>query len=233
MKLDLSILFENPELDKSAVLTIEPLAPLSIVSTLPGSYYKSQDAPTKYNLCGMFENTLGWHLGDKERKAILRKMSQVYKKKYKISDFRKVVSVVGYAALIGHLFNVSLEVKPALTRYDDLWTQQMKDSDVRHLKGTPNISWEIIHKKLSLPLDEKGKVSDKVYSTFFKNNKNSFPMYYTSPRQREFVVLESAYMYKLSINSFLFNALKEACDENNIAYLGTNEGWVHLAIKEI
>ena len=234
MKVDLNILFKKPEKDKLVTLTIRPLAPLSIVSTLPGSYYKSQNTPTKPNLCGMFENVMGWHIGMGERRAILRKMSQVYKKIYKINDFEKTKSAVGYTSLLGHLFDIELPLIPAITtRYDDLWKQQLKHDDARHLKGSPNLSWHLIKQKRNLPTDDKGKVSDKDYGDFLKKNLSGFPMYYTSPTTREFIVLNGDYQIKLSISSHLLEALQFNFQENNIAYLGTNEGWVDLSIKEM
>ncbi len=231
---DISILFSEPIKNKQAILTIEPLAPLSIVSTLPGSYYKSQNAPTKPNLCGMFENVMGWHIGMGERRAILKKMTQIYKKTYKISDFEKTKSAVGYTSLLGHLFDIELPLIPAITtRYDDLWKQQLKHDDSRHLKGSPNLSWHMIKQKRNLQTDDKGKVSDKDYGDFLKKNLSDFPMYYTSPTPREFIVLDGAYQIKISISSYLLKALQFTFQENNIAYLGTNEGWVDLSIKEL
>jgi CRISPR-associated protein Cas5 len=234
MKLDLSILFEKPEKDKQVLLTIEPLAPLSIVSTLPGSYYKSLDKPTKANLCGMFENIMGWHIGMTERRAIFKKMKQVYKKLFKIQEFEIETSAVGYTSLLGHLFEVELSfVPPIVARYDDYWTQQLKHDDARHLKGTANLSYQLIKEKRRLPTDDKGKISDKTYTTFLKENNSNFPMYYTSPTPREFIVLEGNYQIKLSMSSYLFEGIEKSLEENNIAYLGTNEGWVNLSIKEI
>lgn len=232
--MDLKILFEKPEKDKLVLLTIEPLAPLSIVSTLPGSYYKSLDKPTKANLCGMFENVMGWHIGKKNRGKIFKKMKQVYKKSYKIKEFDIETSAVGYTSLLGHLFEVELPFIPVIVaRYDDYWTQQLKHDDARHLKGTSNLSYQLIKKKRNLPTDDKGKVSDKTFTNFLKANNSNFPMYYTSPTPREFIVLEGDYKIKLSMSSHLFEGLEKSLEENNIAYLGTNEGWVNLTIKEI
>ena len=59
--IDLSILKKLPELKTQAVLSIRPLAPLSMVSELPGSFYKTMKYPSKKMLCGLFENMLGWH----------------------------------------------------------------------------------------------------------------------------------------------------------------------------
>ena len=43
--IDLSILKKLPELKTQAVLSIRPLAPLSMVSELPGSFYKTMKYP--------------------------------------------------------------------------------------------------------------------------------------------------------------------------------------------
>lgn len=228
---DLSILSEEPTRERQAILTIEPLAPLSIVSTLPGSYYKSLDKPTKANLCGMFENVLGWHIGNTDREE----MKQVYKESYEITDFESETSAVGYTSLLGHLFEIELPLfTPAIvTRYDDYWTQHLKDGDARHLKGTPNLSYHLIKDKAQLPTDGKGKVSDQTFGNFLKENHSDFPMYYSSPTPREFIVVQGNYQIKLSINSHLLECLRQSLTENNLAYLGTSEGWVDLSIKEI
>ena len=232
--MDLSILSKKPTRERQAILTIEPLAPLSIVSTLPGSYYKSLDKPTKANLCGMFENVLGWHIGNGDRSEILEKMTNDYEKSYNITDFEVETSAVGYKSLLGHLFEIELPVIPAITaRYDDYWTQHLKDYDARHLKGTPNLSYHLISEKRQLSTDNKGKVSDATFSNFFKKNNSGFPMYYSSPTPREFIVVQGNYQIKLSINSYLLEGLKQSLTENNLAYLGTSEGWVDLSIKEI
>jgi CRISPR-associated protein Cas5 len=235
MKLDLSILFEKPERDKSVMLTIEPLAPLSIVSTLPGSYYKSLDKPTKANLCGMFENVLGWHIGQKDRSKILKKMKATYKKTYKIKEFDVETSAVGYTSLLGHLFEIELpHISPLPTcRYSDLWTQHLFRKDgYSHPKGTANLSYQLISSKNNLEKKD-GKISDKVIGEFYEENRGAYPMYYSSPRKREFIVLENNYMFKLSMSSHLFENLSESINENNIAYLGTNEGWVNLKLEEL
>ena len=236
LHVDLSILSKEPTRERQVILTIEPLAPLSIVSTLPGSYYKSLDKPTKANLCGMFENVLGWHIEVKHRNAILKKMKQDYKKSHNITDFEKETSAVGYTSLLGHLFEIECFFVPAIvTRYDDYWTQHLKHDDARHLKGTANLSYRLISEKRQLPTDNKGKVSDVTFGKFLKEKENysGFPMYYSSPTPREFIVVQGNYQIKLSINSYLLEGLKQSLTENNLAYLGTSEGWVDLSIKEI
>jgi len=232
MKTDLSILFQKPEKDKQVILTIEPLAPLSIVSTLPGSYYKSLDKPTKANLCGIFENVLGWHIGKKDRNKILKKIKQVYKKAFKISEFEIETSAVGYTSLLGHLFQIELPLIPAIVqRYDDVWKQQLYRDGYAHPNGTPNISYELIPLKRQLDKKDNGTVTNDEITKFHKENKGGFPMYYTSPRKREYIVLEGSYQFKLSMSSYLFDILLTKIEENNIAYLGNNEGWINLKIE--
>lgn len=234
MNLNLSILFQEPEKVKQVILTIEPLAPLSIVSTLPGSYYKSLNKPTKANLCGMFENVMGWHIGNKDRSKILKKMKQIYKKSFKITDCEVETSAVGYISLLGHLFEIDLPLIPAIVaRYDDVWKQQLYRDGYAHPNGTPNLSYQLIPLKRQLDKKENGTVTNDAITKFHKENKGDFPMYYTSPRKREYIVLEGNYQFKLSMNSHLFDVLSIKIEENNIAYLGTNEGWVNLKIEAL
>ena len=62
VNLDLSVLSELPKLTEKVTLGIQPLAPLSMVSEMPGSYYKSMRFPNQKMICGLFENILGWHI---------------------------------------------------------------------------------------------------------------------------------------------------------------------------
>ncbi len=81
--LDLSILEKIPEHNLKVILEIEPLAPLSMVSELPGSYYKTLKCPDKKMLCGLFENILGWHIDSSDRKAIIKELVRLRKKQTK------------------------------------------------------------------------------------------------------------------------------------------------------
>lgn len=233
MKVDLSILFNKPDKDKKALLNIEPLAPLSIVSTLPGSYYKSLDKPTKANLCGVFENIMGWHIGEKERRGIKKKLEKVFKKNFSIEELNFETSPVGYTSLLGHLFEIEIPLIPHIKmRYDDVWKQQLFRDGYSHPKGTPNLSYNLIAQKEKLERKD-GKITNDAITAFHKENKGDYPMYYTSPRKREYIILEGNYQYKLAMNSMFFDALKDKIEENNIAYLGTNEGWVNLKIEAL
>ena len=74
--IDITILKKEPLLDIQAILIIEPLAPLSMVSDLPGSYYKSSKIPSKKMICGLIENVIGWHFSAKMRISILNQIKQ-------------------------------------------------------------------------------------------------------------------------------------------------------------
>jgi CRISPR-associated protein Cas5 len=69
MKCDLNFLLEEPDFSTKAKLTIDALAPLSMVTSMPGKYYRSQPEPTDEMLYGLLENALGWHISTKERRG--------------------------------------------------------------------------------------------------------------------------------------------------------------------
>ena len=108
--IDLSILKKLPELKTQAVLSIIPLAPLSMVSELPGSFYKTMKYPSKKMLCGLFENMLGWHFDNKLRLEIFKDMAKA-RKRQKI-DLKKEQFMQGstYLPLLMDYF--SLNGKP-------------------------------------------------------------------------------------------------------------------------
>lgn len=238
MFLDLSILFQKPKKTVNAMLTIEPLAPLSMVSTMPGNFYKTLSEPSKFHLCGAFENALGWHFDEKTRREI-RKQVDAELKKQKVNTFDWEDSDVGYLPLIEHL--VEVKPNPFLLKipkmfYKDLWKQMRKRGDWGHAKGTVNIDYELIPQKLAFSSSQEieqlqGNQKVKEFDKFFGANKGKFPMYYSTTGNREFVVLlQGAYYYNLILPEKLFEMLQDTFSENNIAYLGTNEGWVNLKI---
>ena len=255
MEIDLGILFQKPEKTAKAVLTIEPLAPLSMVSTMPGSFYKTLDVPSKFHLCGAFENALGWHFdetfknmnlgkdGKKQNlRSLIKKQVESHFKKQKIELPTWNDSDVGYEPLIEHLFETNLVVKPgkaAIIFYKDLWKQMRKRGDWGHAKGTSNLDYRLISTKFSLLSDPEvaakiGNDKTKILDAFFKEHKGQFPLYYTTTGYREFIAITAGnYQIGLNMTESLFTALEGAFSENNIAYLGTNEGWVNLKIQRL
>ena len=105
--IDFSILKKLPELKTQAVLSIRPLAPLSMVSELPGSFYKTMKYPSKKMLCGLFENMLGWHFDNSLRLEIFKDMVKA-RKKQKI-ELKKEQFIQGstYLPLLMDHFDIS------------------------------------------------------------------------------------------------------------------------------
>lgn len=119
MKLEFDFLLEKPTLPTRGKLLIDALSPLSMVSSLPGKYYRSQREPTPQMLYGLIENALGWHISDKERKEIEKKL----KKKFGM-ELEK--SGVGFVSILQFHLRFSTSVIPPLLHYDDLWAQHLK-----------------------------------------------------------------------------------------------------------
>ncbi|MFT4343960.1 MAG: type I-PGING CRISPR-associated protein Cas5p [Candidatus Woesearchaeota archaeon] len=234
-----------------AKLSIEPLAPLSMVSILPGSYYRSARKPTKYMICGMLENILDFHYDKSTRNKMLKEMKKYLKKHFKHDfDIRSCISPSGYISILYPLIEIELELFSTPLSYDDLWTQHLKHNDKRHVDGVRNSDYRvypkirILEKKYFNAIsqskdkkeiaDLKKELSKKIEELKIQElKKNIFPNFYQSPKRREFIIVNEKYQYRISTNEGLFNTLQKAIDENNIAYLGTSEGWVNVEIEKI
>lgn len=228
MYVDIKFLLEPPNYTKSTMLLIQPLAPLSMVNSMPGSYYKTEHVPYKFMLCGLFENILNLHLAEGDRNAIRQKIKKHYMKEYKI-DYEAENSNVGYNPITNHLFEIeSLFVKPDLQFYEDVWTQHLIAGDERHLKGVINYDWNIEKDMIGLKIRNNSKEKNQ----YFTDNKNRFPQYYRSPQIREFLIANGYYGLKLNMTLQLFTILESAIQNNNIGYLGTSEGWVNVSFGE-
>jgi CRISPR-associated protein Cas5 len=230
---DLNILNKIPVLDINVILEIEPLAPLSMVSDLPGSYYKTLKSPSKKMLCGLFENILEWHIDAADRKQIVDDLRKIRKKqKLQFPETRGST----YMPLLTEYFEVKLVVVPELIHYDDYWSKAYRRQDaIVHAKGTFNISHELIAEKRQLPRSEKkpSQVDDKALEKFFKDNLDKYPVYYSSPTGREYISTNDIYKIKLSIDTRLYSMLKNQLAQNNLGSLGNSEGWINLKIDEL
>jgi CRISPR-associated protein Cas5 len=231
MDIDLSFLFEEPKLDMSALLNIQPLAPLSMVNSMPGSYYKTEHAPTKFMLCGLMENVLGLHVSDSDRQKVRRDVKRHLKKMWKV-EFPDEQSPVGYMPLVHHLFAVGPVAQPEPILYEDLWTQHLIGGDERHLKGVTNYDWRLEAEIGRMNQIEDGGAKTKARNEFFKSHRPQFPQYYRSPQRREFLITERPYEIRLTMTKGLFHRLTEAIQVNNLGYLGTSEGWVDVELEE-
>lgn len=232
--LDIRLLKKIPELDKDIILEIEPLAPLSMVSDLPGSYYKTLKSPSKKMLCGLFENILGWHFDGADRTEIFKELKKIRKKQRITIPEESNGST--FLPLLMEYFEVKLEMFPMPMHFDDYWSRAFRRADaIVHPKGTFNLSYELIPEKRNLPRNEKKpkQVEDKSLEKFFIDNKESFPLFYSSPTGREYIQIDGKYQFKISINSTLYQILIEKLSSYNIGYLGNSEGWVDIKFKEL
>ena len=230
--IDLEILKKEPELDKKVTLIIEPLAPLSMVNDLPGSFYKSLKSPSKKMLCGLFENILGWHIDIADRTLIQKDLIKL-RKKQKI-EFSKPQNGSTYIPLLMEYFDIELVATPPSFHYNDLWSKAYRRADAAvHPKGTINLSYELISVKREKPRDEKKpkQISSKELKDLFKANLSKFPLYYSSPTSREYVNFNGCIEISILINSVLLKNIKTALQHNNYLYLGNSEGWVNLKIE--
>lgn len=241
--LDLSLLEKIPEPNLMVILEIEPLAPLSMVSELPGSYYKTLKSPDKKMLCGLFENILGWHIDLADRKAIIRQLTELRKKQAEKNpqlDFVNRIKGSTYKPLLMDYFDIELPViPPQISYYDDLWSRAFRRNDsYRHTFGTRYINtsfivrWNQIKERVDNDNKRKSAEKEVLKDRLFKRYIGNFPMYYSTPTNREFIQYDGNFRLKLSMDSSLFEKLDARLQNENIGYLGSSEGWVNVTIKE-
>jgi len=226
--MNINILLQEPKIEKQVKITIEPLAPLSIVSDIPGTYYKAQNTPDKYKLCGVFENILGWHFSKNDRTKISKKIKEFNHKKLKNKSYYSSQSNSGFQPLLYDFFEIGMTFTNHGTHYNDLWKRSFSrmDADV-HAKGSPNLDYPILREK-------HNALKSEDLLSFFKKNKSSFPMFYTSPTLREYIdYAGEQFQIKLTMDTNLYSLLAIALTDNSTAYLGNNEGWVEIKIEEI
>ncbi|WP_158602619.1 type I-PGING CRISPR-associated protein Cas5p [Proteiniphilum sp. X52] len=236
LKIDIEILRKIPSKTIKVELLIEPLAPLSMVSGMPGSFYKTLNVPSKIMICGLIENLLGWHIAWKDRRAIQNDIGKL-RKKQKVT-YSSNTKGSTYIPLLMEYFDVIDEPIINFSEvyfFDDLWSRCYRRSDeVVHPKGTDNIDYRYIPQKWKLKRDEKNqeKVDDKALKEFFKEKIDFFPIYYTTPTVREYIYLQGWYVVQMIMDEKLFTMLMEKLEINNIGYLGNNEGWVNLKLSK-
>jgi len=241
-KIDLSILKKIPELNTKVILEIEPLAPLSMVSELPGSYYKTLKVPDKKMLCGLFENLLGWHIDLADRKEITKDLSKLREKQAKNNPnikFKDKTKGSTYCPLLMDYFEVD-NIQPIFLEavfYDDLWSKAFRRSDAKgnqptHAKGTVNIDYSLIPIKRELPRDSKNnkQVDNTALGKLYGDNIDKFPFYYSTPTNREYISMEGKYIVYIDVDAELYDMLNMS---DNLCYLGSSEGWVDIKLKRI
>jgi CRISPR-associated protein Cas5 len=252
-EIDISILKKTPILGSIVTLEIQPLAPLSMVSELPGSYYKTLKLPDNKMLCGLFENILGWHIDLADRKKIFEEIESLYKQAKPKKGQTKTPDLFGfsketiqrvnhskgstYLPLLMDFFEIK-EVNPRITEvtfYDDLWSRAYRRSDShKHVNGTRWMDSSFISKwdkiKELVDMDTKRKSNEKntLLDNLFKRYSDKFPLYYSTPTMREYISMKGKYEIILSIDSELNTMLQKKILTDNTGYLGNSEGWVDL-----
>lgn len=238
--IDISILKEEPSLDMKAKLIIEPLAPLSIVSDLPGAYYKSKKMPSKKMLCGLIENVLGWHFSAKTRILIL---NQIKQHRGKINDYE---SGSTYKPLLMDYFELGdnpIIKFDSMCIYDDLWARSHSRRDsprehikrCRHFDSPMSSAWdyelESIENNQDIEEERKKKERNIVNKKFITH----FPFYYPAlPSKREYIAMDNgSYLYNVVFDNKLYVKFKEQLVKHNIAYIGNSEGWVNIILEEL
>jgi CRISPR-associated protein Cas5 len=222
MDIDLSLLLEKPAFDTKAVLTIEALSPLSIVVSLPGKYYRSQQEPTDLMQFAIIENIMGWHFGEIIRKEIIKKVKDSNRKDLK---FQQTGS--GYINLLQNHIKIENKVIPDSINYDDLWSQHLKHNDERHIKGSRNYSWKI-EKFVNNVKNGEEKIE------ILKNKIDFYPHYYISPTPREYIIPKGLYKYLIASSKEILNFINNyITDPVSPPYLGSNDGWINLIMEII
>lgn len=230
MKIDLSILKRLPRLDVNAQLIIRPLAPLSMVSEIPGSFYKTLFYPSKKMICGLIENMLGWHFDRKMRNDVFNDWKKVMKKQGKVVNIKDYQQGSTYIPLLMDYFELS--EKPSLIdfkgvcNYIDLWNKcYRRDDSSKHLNGCKNLDDSLIAEKQMVFTTFEKDAKD----IWFKEHIGQVPCFYTTPTSREYIDINALYSIPITIDSVLSKMLEYAC--NGICYLGNSEGWVHVSLK--
>ncbi len=239
--ISLSLLKEKPTIDAKAMVSIRPLAPLSMASDMPGSYYKTLKKPDKKMLCGLFENILGWHIDSADRKQLYQELREI--RQNQSVDFKGKYSGSTYKPLLMEYFEIDGDIEidqfKGVCFYDDLWSRCFRRADSnKHINGCRNADYRIIaHKYQAFKeidnTDLKSSDKEKEKDGWFKENIGSYPYYYSSPTKREYISIDGVFKLKLSMNETLLSSLTQNIQSNNIGYLGNNEGWVDIKIESL
>lgn len=204
------------------MLKIQPLAPLSMVTSTPGSFYRSSSYPSNEMIYGMLENMMGWHYSGEIRKNYNKAVQKKLKKEK--TELAVSKSSSGFTPIIQNYILVKkLFLQPHTTPYIDLWTQHLKHNDKRHFDGVRNYDHRLT-REINIATDAEKEGLMKLKGSYFPN-------YYQSPKRREFVNVAGEYIYEVALKEdFIDDLLKRINDPLAPPYLGTSEGWVHVEL---
>lgn len=156
-KIDLSFYLEPPELTVEGTLEITALAPLSMVSSQPGTYFRTALKPPVHMVYGMIENALGWHFPvgkpkDESQRGptrgeILKSLAKAAKKKHRknpeykdhpwLSGKPMTESLTSYFSLLQYHLEIEEADDPEqVMTYDDLWSMHLRDRGMNYIGGS-------------------------------------------------------------------------------------------------
>jgi CRISPR-associated protein Cas5 len=254
--MNLSFFLEPPDLTHRAQLMIEALVPLSMTAEQPGTYYRSQRAPTEAMLYGMIENALGWHIAAADRSKLLKKLRDKAKKQFKRGDPAltsewlsggPAKSEVGFMSLLQyHLRFTPPHFFPATIHFDDLWARHVHSNGTDAPGGSRNNDYRL-ERIFAMPDVSFGDRADfdirdpeelahvkpgaKVH---IKAIRPMLPHFHVSPTPREYVIPSQPYRFRLECTETVANLVKTALDDPaSPLYLGTNDGWVEARWEDL
>lgn len=202
-EIDLSFLLEDPsDAAQTGTLTVEPLAPLSMNTSVPGKHFQTEVVPPKRQLYGMIENAFGLHFG-------WSKGAFGYKLKQALADEAEAdVKISGmrsreYQPLLAPYYELTLDTAPETETYDDTqWLHKWRDTaQVR--ASASNQDWR----------GTQDRPENYGYGK--------------TPIQREHVVADGLWVYDVSTTKAAGKALQNVLrNPRGPLYLGTSDGWV-------
>lgn len=153
MQIDLSFFIEPPEFTHRSWLEVCALAPLSMVSSQPGTYFRTEISPPVHMLYGMLENALGWHFDEIQRNELFKALQKNARKKYgKKAEYKESswlkdlpkTAESGFSSLLQyHLLIEEQETDPNPLAYDDLWSMLLHSKSETFIGGSRNYDWRI------------------------------------------------------------------------------------------
>ena len=204
-RIDLSFLRDDPtEKSAKARLLIEPLAPLSMNTTVPGKHYQTALNPPIRQIYGMLENALGLHFGWGDDYKIRQDIANDAAADVRVSYRDKR----DFQPLIAQYVDLEPVQYPARETYDDLqWSHKWRDS-AQTRNGAMHHDWRATG-------DEPERYG-----------------YGKTLVQREYVVAEGRWIYAAQTTPMTLATLQEALtDPQGPLYLGNNDGWVHAMLE--
>lgn len=252
MKLDLNFLLQPPNFSTRALLAIDALAPLSLVTSMPGAYYRSQPTPTEEMLYGLLENALGLHCSEnyisseEQRQQIIKNVQKLINKARKKIGEESIdikETKVGFRSLLQFHLRFAACSLPPVMHFDDYWSRQVRNSAFHGSRGNHDrrvikLMNAIADKDQKITVgDKKEFVNDPNLITNFKKGdkvhlnvlRPYFPRYFTTPTKREYVLPQGTYKYRVETSLQLAQLIAEAIEDPAAPlYLGSNDGWVDV-----